>query len=180
MHNAWGTSCFGPLRVLRSIDWTRGVWPCNPACREAARNGTWPPPLSGTLAHLWTYISKELSGDASSSETGSGVSLRDFLRFITGSPTLPCGGLADGNGVGGGGGGRDGSASGVGRMLVQMADGELSGNLILINRLARSGRLPIAHTCFNTLDLPDYNDYGTLKAKFDQALTGDDGHFDML
>ena len=33
------------------------------------------------------------------------------------------------------------------------------------------GRLPTAHTCFNTIDLPEYESYATLRAKLQQAIS---------
>ena len=41
-------------------------------------------------------------------------------------------------------------------------------------------RLPVAHTCSNTIDLPDYGSYAVLCQKFDQALWGDDGLFGLV
>ena len=80
--------------------------------------------------------------------------LRAFLRFVTGSPGLPAMGL-------------------------QKSEGQPAGK-ICFTRLPNSQRLPEAHTCFNTVDMPDYNDYNVLQVKMDQALSGDDGKFDLL
>ena len=80
--------------------------------------------------------------------------LRTFLRFVTGSPGLPAMGL-------------------------EKSDGQPAGK-ICFTRLPNSQRLPEAHTCFNTVDMPDYNDYNVLQNKMNQAMTGDDGKFDLL
>ena len=80
--------------------------------------------------------------------------LRKFLRFVTGSPGIPAMGL-------------------------KKTEGQPAGQ-ICFTRLPNSQRLPEAHTCFNTVDMPDYNDYDVLKSKMDQAMNGDDGKFDLL
>jgi hypothetical protein len=36
---------------------------------------------------------------------------------------------------------------------------------IVLNRVSAKDHLPVAHTCFNTLDLSDYTDRKTLAAK---------------
>ena len=33
-----------------------------------------------------------------------------------------------------------------------------------------TAKLPVSHTCFNRLDLPNYRDYDKLKVKLDKAL----------
>ena len=80
--------------------------------------------------------------------------LRRFVRFITGSPNLPHGGL-----------GREG--------ISRDGDGD-SYSKIKLSRLPRSqaDRLPEAHTCFNTCDLPDYNNLAALREKFQIAMRG--------
>ena len=80
--------------------------------------------------------------------------LRLFLRFVTGSPGLPAMGL-------------------------HKTESQPAGK-ICFTRLPNSQRLPEAHTCFNTVDMPDYNNYETLKNKMDIAMNGDDGKFDLL
>jgi len=64
-------------------------------------------------------------------------SLRRFLVFTTGSPTIP-------------NDGRD--------LRIQ------------VRCLPLSGALPVAHTCFFHLDIPDYEDEGTFITKFTMAL----------
>ena len=91
------------------------------------------------------------------------LELRRFLRFVTGSPNLPYGGLS-GGGVGSGQAGATGSATGK----------------ICFTRLGQSDRLPEAHTCFNTVDMPDYRDYETLRDKLIQSIDNDDGKFDLV
>ena len=86
--------------------------------------------------------------------TKNGKGLRLFLRFVTGSPGLPAMGL-------------------------QKTEGQPAGK-ICFTRLPFSQRLPEAHTCFNTVDMPDYNNYEMLKNKLDVAMNGDDGRFDLL
>ncbi|KAJ3182678.1 E3 ubiquitin-protein ligase huwe1 [Geranomyces variabilis] len=45
--------------------------------------------------------------------------------------------------------------------------------------LSGSQPLPVAHTCFRQLDLPDYGDAGTLDRKLRLAITESDGAFHM-
>lgn len=70
--------------------------------------------------------------------------LRRLVRFITGSPCLPHGGL-----------------------------GQSPANpKMRFNRRPASSRLPQAHTCFNTCDLPDYNKPEVLREKLLAAIRG--------
>lgn len=85
--------------------------------------------------------------------------LRNFVKFVTGSPCLPYGGLQN---------------------LSRSNQIGSTKTKITLTRLPKSGRLPESHTCFNNLDLPDYNDFNCLKNKLAQAMSGDDGHFDLL
>lgn len=41
----------------------------------------------------------------------------------------------------------------------------------IINKVDDDGRLPVAHTCFNTLDLPGYTSKEVLEKKLMQAIT---------
>ena len=66
--------------------------------------------------------------------------IRQFLRFVTGSPCLPFGGLDKGK------------------------------RIRLLRSRGGCDRLPTVHTCFNTLELPLYGSYEVLKEKFDAAL----------
>ena len=125
------------------MDWSLGNWRRSQA----------------TLQHLRHYIrvgtTLPLSpgcGAAGSPEAQS-AALRRFLKFITGSPNLPYGGLAS----------------------LPPPSGK-----IVFTRLPRSERLPEAHTCFNTVDLPDYGDFATLCEKFNTAIGEDDGVFGLL
>ena len=43
--------------------------------------------------------------------------------------------------------------------------------LFTIQRLHKSDKLPIAHTCFNTLDLPDYDSIDVLRDKLLFAIS---------
>jgi len=70
--------------------------------------------------------------------------LRRFLRFVTGSPCLPHGGLGH----------------------------DPNNPRIRFNRLPTSTRLPQAHTCFNTVDMPSYASVAVLKDKLLQAIRG--------
>ena len=67
--------------------------------------------------------------------------LRKFLVFLTGSPSLSSNGRS-------------------GRKME-----------ISVRCQPRSEALPIAHTCFFQLDMPDYKDKETLQAKFFYAIT---------
>ena len=100
-----------------------------------------------TPAHLVRYIA-----------TLDEARLRQLLRFITGTSTLPfCN-------------------------YSKLRDSELPHNTsaIVVHRVPRSELLPSAHTCFNTLDLPDYGCYETLCAKMDQALGNFGQEFDSI
>ena len=69
-----------------------------------------------------------------------------LLQFVTGSSKVPLGGFS-----------------------------HLMGNngtqLFTIQRLHKSDKLPIAHTCFNTLDLPDYDSIDVLRDKLLFAIS---------
>ena len=69
-----------------------------------------------------------------------------LLQFVTGSSKVPLGGFS-----------------------------HLMGNngimLFTIQKLPRSEKLPIAHTCFNTLDLPDYSSIDILRDKLLLAIS---------
>ena len=71
--------------------------------------------------------------------------LRKFLVFVTGSPSL--------------------SSSGTGSGKVE----------INVRCQLRSGALPVAHTCFLHLDVPDYKDRDTLQAKLLYAIQNAQG-----
>ena len=51
---------------------------------------------------------------------------------------------------------------------------------ISLVRVPGSDRLPEAHTCFDTLDLPEYENYHILRSKFLTAMMNDDGRFDLF
>ena len=106
---------------------------------------------ASTLSHIKRYL-REATTDAPGGISQM-AALRRFVAFVTGSPNLPYGGLKN----------------------LEPPSGK-----IVFTRLPNSGRLPVAHTCFNTVDLPDYNSYKILRTKFNQAIYGDDGTFDML
>ena len=138
--------------VIENIDFTHGNW-----------RG------SNTLKHVKRFLHDCEAGRISSSTKGRPVGggsrgsseLRRFLRFVTGSPNLPYGGLASGSS-------NTGQTSGS------------AASKICFNPLAKSERLPEAHTCFNTVDLPDYNDYEMLRDKLMQSIGNDDGKFDII
>jgi E3 ubiquitin-protein ligase HUWE1 len=46
----------------------------------------------------------------------------------------------------------------------------LSSNKLKINCHSDTNRLPAYHTCFNTIDLPNYSDYETFKQKLEDSL----------
>jgi hypothetical protein len=71
--------------------------------------------------------------------------LRKFLVFVTGSPSL--------------------SSTGTGSGKVE----------INVRCQLRSGALPVAHTCFLHLDVPDYKDRDTLQAKLPYAIQNAQG-----
>ncbi|KAG5174931.1 hypothetical protein JKP88DRAFT_271084 [Tribonema minus] len=89
--------------------------------------------------------------------------LRRFLVFVCGSPSLPpasgSGGGSSGSG-GGGGGGVGGGSGGGGGFAV-----------ITVRCQPRSAALPVAHTCFLHLDVPDYASEAALRRKLLQAVT---------
>ena len=124
-----GPSTIDAEQVIANIDFSYGNW-----------QG------SKTLDHICQHL-----------RTLSEADLRNFLKFVTGSPSLPHGGL----GAGG------------------MASNQPAGK-ICFTRLPNSQRLPEAHTCFNSVDLPDYNDLAMLQEKLRQAIDNDDGKFDIL
>ena len=83
--------------------------------------------------------------------------IKRFLQFATGSPNLPLGGLG------------------------QDCEGDQpSMGKITFTRLPKSTRLPEAHTCFNCIDLSDYQDYNLLRRSFDIAIENYAETFDLL
>ena len=83
--------------------------------------------------------------------------IKEFLQFATGSPSLPLGGLG------------------------QVAEEEQpSMGKITFTRLPKSNRLPEAHTCFNCIDLSDYQDYNILERNFEIAIGNYAETFDLL
>lgn len=84
----------------------------------------------------------------------SQAELRSILRFVTGSPSVPSEGF---------------------RHL--RSRGQICLFTINCNRFANVASLPIAHTCFNTIDLPLYPDYERLRAKLLQAAMEGSGNF---
>ena len=83
--------------------------------------------------------------------------IKEFLQFATGSPSLPLGGLG------------------------QVAEEEQpSMGKITFTRLPKSDRLPEAHTCFNCIDLSDYQDYNILERNFEIAIGNYAETFDLL
>ena len=79
------------------------------------------------------------------------------MQFATGSPSLPLGGLG------------------------QVAEEEQpSMGKITFTRLPKSDRLPEAHTCFNCIDLSDYQDYNILERNFEIAIGNYAETFDLL
>jgi hypothetical protein len=73
-----------------------------------------------------------------------------LLQFVTGTSRVPAGGVARLPG-------RDGTAK----------------PFELRQRPGGDGALPVAHTCFNRLDLPEYSSPELLAAVFDALLAGD-------
>jgi hypothetical protein len=61
------------------------------------------------------------------------------------------------------------------RRLVLFIHGAVSNKPIKVNHSYRSpSHLPVAHTCFGSVDLPDYPDYATFKSKLETALAETD------
>ena len=83
--------------------------------------------------------------------------IKRFLQFATGSPNLPLGGLGQDS---------EGDQPSMGK--------------ITFTRLPKSTRLPEAHTCFNCIDLSDYQDYNLLRRSFDIAIENYAETFDLL
>ena len=89
-------------------------------------------------------------------ETLSQAERRDLLQFATGSPSVPLEGFSHLRNRG----------------------------LIYLFKISRDSqnphnRLPVAHTCFNTIDLPVYTSYETLLANLRIALRHSDQGFGM-
>ena len=82
-------------------------------------------------------------------DNASNEKRKTFLQFVTGTNRVPNGGFKN---------------------LVGN-DGPKKFN---IWKTGSTSKLPVAHTCFNRLDLPDYKNYNKLKYKLDQALA--EGH----
>jgi E3 ubiquitin-protein ligase HUWE1 len=49
-----------------------------------------------------------------------------------------------------------------------------------IHKEYMSGRLPAAHTCFNQLDLPEYDSYEVLRQQLLTAINAGTGHFGFV
>ena len=49
-----------------------------------------------------------------------------------------------------------------------------------IHKEYMSGRLPAAHTCFNQLDLPEYESYEVLREQLLIAISQGTGHFGFV
>eukprot|EP00949_MAST-11_sp_MAST-11-sp1_P005061 g5061.t1 len=113
-----GASTISADDVLASIDLSFGSWPRS----------------SKTLQHLCDYI---YSLDSSM--------LKRLVRFLTGSPILPSGGLGDGH---------------------------PTESKIRFQCKKDTTRLPEAHTCFNLCDLPDYRHEGKLRKMMNLAICG--------
>lgn len=87
------------------------------------------PGMEQTMSLLQRYISAM-----------DNTKTRQFLRFVTGSPCLPFGGLEEGK------------------------------RIRLLRSRGGANRLPVAHTCFNTLEIPGYDSYDVLCRKLDAAI----------
>lgn len=73
------------------------------------------------------------------------------LQFVTGTSRVPMNGFAE----------------------LQGASGPKK---FALSRFDDDGRLPVAHTCFNRIDLRDYRDYETLRRKMLQAIEFGSGY----
>ena len=78
---------------------------------------------------------------------------RNLLHFVTGSPSVPLEGFS-----------------------MLRSRGEISPFRIVTSSNGPDS-LPIAHTCFNRLDLPRYADYDTLREKVSFAINEGNGSF---
>jgi len=68
----------------------------------------------------------------------------------------------------------------LGRLLRRAGAAGTATGRICFTQLPKSDRLPEAHTCFNTVDMPDYNDYAMMRDKLMQSIDNDDGKFDLI
>jgi hypothetical protein len=64
--------------------------------------------------------------------------------------------------------------------LVAVVPTPLPEPFIKLERVGEPGRLPVAHVCFHSIDLPDYPSKTVLRAKLLAALDGSNGSFGVL
>ena len=105
-------------------------------------SGGWPP-HSGTPDHLRRLLRDEFSDDQR----------RKFLSFVTACTVLPTAAVAS-------------SASSSSSSSSSTSGGKVTVAFVPWG----SERLPLAHTCFDRLDLPDYDDHGLLRTKLTWCL----------
>lgn len=79
--------------------------------------------------------------------------LAKLLQFVTGTSKVPLNGFKELEGM-----------NGVNRFNIHRAYGD-------------KNRLPTSHTCFNQLDLPEYDSYDSLRAQVIQAITAGSEYF---
>ncbi|KAK0386595.1 hypothetical protein NLU13_6430 [Sarocladium strictum] len=79
--------------------------------------------------------------------------LAKLLQFVTGTSKVPLNGFKELEGM-----------NGVNRFNIHRAYGD-------------KNRLPTSHTCFNQLDLPEYDSYDSLRAQIIQAITAGSDYF---
>ncbi|KAL2205417.1 hypothetical protein CC79DRAFT_1042055 [Sarocladium strictum] len=79
--------------------------------------------------------------------------LAKLLQFVTGTSKVPLNGFKELEGM-----------NGVNRFNIHRAYGD-------------KNRLPTSHTCFNQLDLPEYDSYDSLRAQIVQAITAGSDYF---
>ena len=94
-----------------------------------------------TIVNFWSVFHNDLSLEDK----------KKFLLFLTGCDRIPVGGMK------------------ALALKIQVSDGEdltfVSDSAfdVVLQRSAESTHLPVAHTCFNLLDLPDYSTREKLK-----------------
>ncbi|KAA6352673.1 MAG: hypothetical protein EZS28_051800, partial [Streblomastix strix] len=83
---------------------------------------------------------------------------RALLRFATGSPSLPAGGFSQ---------------------LIGSTTNKISLFTLRQTKYLTHHHLPVAHTCFNVIDLPPYKSKKELQQKIEQALENMGGGFTL-
>jgi len=78
-----------------------------------------------------------------------------FWQFCTGSCKVPAGGF-------------------------KFLEGQHGRQSFTVHKVPNSKNLPVSHTCFNQLDLPEYDTYETLKEKLNKAVALGVDHFGLV